>query len=66
MPTQLALLSISCLFCHLKAEAIGFDCGFDSPFYKCFKKHYGISPARYRVACLASKEAEAERDVAKM
>jgi len=31
-------------------ETIGFDCGFDSPshFYKCFKEHYGMSPARYR------------------
>jgi len=35
----------------LKAEAVGYDCGFASPshFYKCFKEHYGVSPARYRV-----------------
>jgi len=35
---------------NLPVEAIGFDCGFDSPpsFYKCFKKHFGVSPARYR------------------
>ena len=45
----------------LKSEAVGFDCGFDSPshFYKCFKEHYGMSPARYRVACFAPKTAEA-------
>ena len=35
----------------LKTESIGYDCGFDSPpsFFKCFKKHYGVSPARFRV-----------------
>jgi len=35
----------------LTVEAVGFDCGFDSPpsFYKCFKEHFGMSPARYRV-----------------
>jgi len=34
----------------LKVETIGFDYGFDSPshFYKCFKKHFGVSPARFR------------------
>jgi len=32
-------------------EAIGFDCGFDSPshFYKCFKEQCGVSPAKFRV-----------------
>ena len=36
---------------NLTVEAIGFDCGFDSPpnFYKCFKKHFGMSPARFRM-----------------
>jgi AraC-like DNA-binding protein len=31
-------------------EAIGYDCGFDSPssFYKCFKSHYGMSPGEFR------------------
>ena len=35
----------------LTVENIGFDCGFDSPshFYKCFKQHYGMSPAKFRV-----------------
>jgi len=35
----------------LKVESVGYDCGFDSPshFYKCFKEHYGLSPARYKV-----------------
>jgi transcriptional regulator GlxA family with amidase domain len=35
---------------ELTVESIGYDCGFDSPssFYKCFKAHYGVSPARFR------------------
>jgi len=35
---------------NLKIETVGFDCGFDSPshFYKCFKKYYGVSPARFK------------------
>jgi len=34
----------------LKVETIGFDCRLDSPshFYKCFKKHFGVSPAQFR------------------
>ena len=34
----------------LPVETVGYDCGFDSPpsFYKCFKEHYGVSPARFR------------------
>jgi len=34
----------------LPVEAVGYDCGFDSPpsFYKCFKEHCGMSPAKFR------------------
>jgi len=34
----------------MTVESIEFDCGFASLpiFYKCFKKYYGVSPARLR------------------
>ena len=34
----------------LTCENIGYDCGFStlSYFYKVFKKHYGLSPTKYR------------------
>jgi len=39
-----------------KSEAVGFDCGFDSPshFYKCFKERYGISPAQFKSVAVES------------
>ena len=41
----------------MTVESIGFDCGFDSLpiFYKCFKKYYGVSPARFRQVPEANK-----------
>ena len=35
---------------NLTSEAVGFDCGFDSPsnFFRCFNAHFGISPARFK------------------
>jgi len=47
---------------NLTCEQTGWDCGFISYHYfkKVFEKYYGMSPAKYRVAGLAPKMAEAE------
>jgi len=45
----------------MTVESAGFECGFDSLpiFYKCFKKQYGMSPARFKIVrqkCITGSE----------
>ena len=43
---------------HLTVEAIGFDCGFNSPstFHTAFKRETGITPAAYRKRAVVSSD----------